>query len=70
MTPEKRHRLGQYFTREDLVDLIIGTVVDDAEKYYADPTCGSGTFLIRLYSRLKYLNPKLKHEDILEKIWE
>lgn len=67
--PEKRHLLGQYFTREDLVDLIIGTVVDDAEKYYADPTCGSGTFLIRLYSRLKYLNPKLKHEDILEKIW-
>jgi hypothetical protein len=67
--PEKRHLLGQYFTREDLVDLIIGTIVDDAEKYYADPTCGSGTFLIRLYSRLKYLNPKLKHEDILEKIW-
>lgn len=67
--PEKRHLLGQYFTREDLVDLIIGTVVDDAEKYYADPTCGSGTFLIRLYSRLKYLSPKLKHEDVLEKIW-
>jgi hypothetical protein len=67
--PEKRHLLGQYFTREDLVDLIIATVVNDAEKHYADPTCGSGTFLIRLYSRLKYLSPKLKHEDILEKIW-
>ncbi len=67
--PEQRHNLGQYFTNEDLVDFIIATIVNDPDKYYADPTCGSGTFLIRLYSRLKFLKPSLKHEDILEKIW-
>jgi hypothetical protein len=67
--PEQRHNLGQYFTNEDLVDFIIATIVNEADKYYADPTCGSGTFLIRLYSRLKFLKPSLKHEDILEKIW-
>ncbi len=67
--PEQRHNLGQYFTNEDLVDLIIATIVNEADKRYADPTCGSGTFLIRLYSRLKYLKPSLRHEDILERIW-
>lgn len=67
--PEQRHLLGQYFTREDLVDFVISTIVNDSQKYYADPTCGSGTFLIRLYSRLKFLEPRLKHEQILEKIW-
>lgn len=67
--PEQRHNLGQYFTNEDLVDFIIATIADDPDKFYADPTCGSGTFLIRLYSRLKFLKPSLKHEDILEKIW-
>lgn len=67
--PEQRHNLGQYFTNEDLVDLIIATVVNEPDKYYADPTCGSGTFLIRLYSRLKFLEPSLKHKEILERIW-
>ena len=67
--PEQRHNLGQYFTNEDLVDFIIASIVHDPDKYYGDPTCGSGTFLIRLYSRLKYLKSSLKHEDILEKIW-
>lgn len=67
--PGHRHLLGQYFTREDLVDFIIGTIVQNPDGYYADPTCGSGTFLIRLYNRLKYLKPQLKHHEILEKIW-
>jgi type I restriction enzyme M protein len=67
--PNHRHALGQYFTKENLVDLIIGTIVHDPQKIYADPTCGSGTFLIRLYSRLKYLQPRLKHEELLLKIW-
>jgi hypothetical protein len=67
--PKHRHSLGKYFTKEDLVDFIIGTIVNDYSKVYADPTCGSGTFLIRLYSRLKYLRPHLKHEEILSRIW-
>ena len=68
--PKRRHELGQYFTREDLVDLIIATIVNDKDKVYADPTCGSGTFLIRLYDRLKFLSAnRMKHEEILDRIW-
>ncbi|MHB8260487.1 MAG: N-6 DNA methylase [Bacteroidia bacterium] len=67
--PNDRHNLGQYFTREDLVDFVIGTVVDDANGVYSDPTCGSGTFLIRLYDRIKYLKRSKKHEEILDQIW-
>jgi type I restriction enzyme M protein len=67
--PNDRHSLGQYFTREDLVDFVIATVVNDADGIYSDPTCGSGTFLIRLYDRLKYLKRSKKHEEILNQIW-
>ncbi|NQT65766.1 MAG: SAM-dependent DNA methyltransferase [FCB group bacterium] len=68
--PKRRHELGQYFTREDLVDLIIATIVNDKDKIYADPTCGSGTFLIRLYNRLQFLSGnRMKHEEVLDRIW-
>ncbi len=67
---EERHALGQYFTREDLVDLIIGFVARDEEVHYLDPTCGSGTFLNRLYSRLRRLSKyTLTHAELLERLW-
>lgn len=67
---EERHALGQYFTREDLVDLIIGFVADSCEAAYLDPTCGSGTFLNRLYSRLAWLsNYRAAHAQLLERLW-
>ncbi len=67
---EERHALGQYFTREDLVDFILGFVAKQDRAYYLDPTCGSGTFLIRLYSRLKWLSGyKAQHRELLERIW-
>lgn len=68
--PEERHRLGQYFTNEDLVDLIIGFAVNNENGFYGDPTCGSGTFLIRLYDRLRFLSSnRLKHSDLLNQVW-
>ncbi len=67
---DRKHELGQYFTREDLVDFIIGFVVQAKDGQYCDPTCGSGTFLNRVYSRLKWLTGYGKeHSDILPKIW-
>jgi len=66
----RRRQLGQYFTREDLVDFIIGFVVQSPKGYYMDPTCGSGTFLNRLYSRIKWLsNYKSNHNELLSQIW-
>ena len=67
---DERHALGQYFTREDLVDFIIGFVVHDENAFYIDPTCGSGTFLNRLYSRLRWRSTyRATHGQLLEKIW-
>ena len=66
----ERWRLGQYFTREDLVDLILGFVVNDVNGHYCDPTCGSGTFLNRIYSRTKWLSAyKKQHQVLLSQIW-
>ncbi|TAG58849.1 MAG: hypothetical protein EAZ27_01245, partial [Cytophagales bacterium] len=67
--PDKRHTLGQYFTKEDLVDFVIALIVKNPEGIYCDPTCGSGTFLIRLYDRLRYLKPAIKHSELLAQIW-
>ncbi len=67
--PDKRHSLGQYFTNENLVDFILGFVIDSEKSFYADTTCGSGTFLIRIYDRLKYLSKKINHNQLLDRIW-
>ncbi len=67
--PDKRHSLGQYFTNENLVDFILGFVIDSDKSFYADTTCGSGTFLIRIYDRLKYLSNKINHNQLLDRIW-
>ena len=67
--PDKRHSLGQYFTNENLVDFILGFVVSTEKGFYADTTCGSGTFLIRIYDRLKHLSKQIKHNELLDKIW-
>ena len=64
-----RHKLGQYFTRSDIVDLIIGFCIKNDSCISADFGCGAGTFLVRGYSRLKYLNPRKEHGDILEQLW-
>jgi len=71
LIPEgERHALGQYFTPEDLADFIIGFVADCEDRNYLDPTCGSGTFLNRLYSRLRWLSAyKMGHADLLERLW-
>lgn len=67
--PDKRHSLGQYFTNENLVDFILGFVVNTDDAFYADTTCGSGTFLNRIYDRLKHLSKKVTHNELLDKIW-
>ncbi|MDI6784564.1 MAG: N-6 DNA methylase, partial [bacterium] len=66
--PEERHRLGQYFTQDRLVDLIVAFCVRQKDDIVADPTCGTGTFLIRAYDRLKQLG-QTQHKKLLEQIW-
>jgi len=63
-----RHSLGQYFTPDNLVDLIVSFCVRGSDDLVMDPTCGTGTFLIRSYNRLKNFKRK-PHHSLLEQIW-
>jgi len=66
---EERHKLGQYFTRSDVVDLIVGFCVRNADDKVLDGGCGAGTFLVRSYVRKKSLNPAKDHKDILNELY-
>jgi len=65
---EERHALGQYFTNENLVDLITAFCVRSKSDKVLDPTCGTGTFLIRAYDRLRNSGEK-DHKKLLSQIW-
>ncbi|HHT9120556.1 MAG TPA: HsdM family class I SAM-dependent methyltransferase [Candidatus Hypogeohydataceae bacterium YC41] len=64
----ERHSLGQYFTREDLVDLINAFCIRSLEDKILDPTCGTGTFLIRAYERLKHMGER-DHKKLISRLW-
>lgn len=66
--PEDRHGFGQYFTPENLCDLIVAFCVRSATDTVLDPTCGTGTFLIRAYDRLRSLG-QTDHVSLLSQIW-
>ncbi|MCU0614350.1 MAG: SAM-dependent methyltransferase [Desulfobacterales bacterium] len=65
---DARHSLGQYFTPDNLVDLIISFCILDDKDFVMDPTCGTGTFLIRSYQKLQSHKRK-KHHEVLSQIW-
>jgi len=65
---EERHALGQYFTREELVDLINAFCVRSKDDIILDPTCGTGTFLVRAYDRKKIAGER-DHKRLLSHLW-
>jgi len=70
ISEDARHSLGQYFTPANLVDLIVSFCVSNGDDFVMDPTCGTGTFLIRSYNRLRYLGVKRKsHHELLNQVW-
>jgi type I restriction-modification system DNA methylase subunit len=62
---DERHKLGQYYTRLDVVDLIVGFCVRSADDKVLDGGCGAGTFLVRSYVRKKLLDPRKTHRDLI-----
>jgi hypothetical protein len=66
---QERHRLGQYFTRPDVVDLILRFCLRRESDVILDPACGAGTFLVRAYFHKKLMNQRLRHEEVLETLW-
>jgi len=69
ISPDERRSWGQFFTREDLVDFINGFVVRVKDDVVFDPTCGTGTFLVRAYTRYYYLLNEKNHQKLIEKLW-
>ena len=75
----ERKRLGQYYTPTSIADLIISLTLENKQNNILDPSCGSGTFLIRLYQKLKILYYEEKkinrdkedfiHRQILEQLY-
>jgi len=76
----ERHKLGQYFTSTDIVDLILGFTIKHPDDRVLDPACGSGTFLVRAYHRKRFLAQKLfkegkfvkptkTHEELVRELW-
>jgi hypothetical protein len=65
---EERHALGQYFTRENLVDLISAFCVRTKDAFVLDPTCGTGTFLTRAYDKLE-ISGQIDHKKLLTQLW-
>lgn len=67
--PNERHKLGQYYTRDDVVDLVNNLCIRTPDARVADFGCGAGTFLVRAYARLRQLDPKKTHAQALEQVF-
>jgi hypothetical protein len=65
----ERHEMGQYFTPPSTVDLINSFCIQNPNDVIIDLGCGAGTFLVRAYARLKYLNRNKTHKQLLEQLW-
>ena len=70
---DERHKLGQYFTPPHVIDLINSFAIQESGDKVFDPSCGSGTFLVRAYERKKLLcqeeDKGYRHEIILNEIY-
>ena len=74
--PEERHKFGQHYTSEDLVDVVNSFCIRGAEDNVLDPACGSGSFLVRAYHRKAWLKQNrsfkrasVTHQDRLAQIY-
>ncbi len=74
--PAERHKFGQHYTNEDLVDVVNAFCIRRAEDTVLDPACGSGSFLVRAYHRKAWLDrdrrlahPAVSHQDRLAQLY-
>lgn len=69
ISPEERHKFGQHYTDEDIVDLINAFCIRKGNAAVLDPACGSGSFLVRAYYRKADLDKRLTNQELLEGIY-
>lgn len=67
ISPEERQRFGQFYTNEDIIDIINAFCIRRAGDVVIDPACGSGSFLVRAYHRKAWLSEQARggprHQD-------
>ena len=66
---QEQHNRGQHFTNTNEVDIVNAFCINETTQNVFDSGCGAGTFLVRGYQFLKLYHPKLKHQQLLEKLW-
>lgn len=69
ISPEERHKYGQFYTRVEVVDLINSFCIRTGDAKVLDPACGGGTFLVRAYARKKVLAENRNHRDLLTDVY-
>jgi len=69
ISPEERHKFGQFYTRVEVVDLINSFCIRTGHEKVLDPACGGGTFLVRAYARKRELSPNRKHSQLLSDLF-
>ena len=75
--PQERHQLGQFYTPPAIAELITKWCIRSPDEKVLDPAVGSGTFLVKAYSRLKNLklqeSPKRSnraiHREIISQLY-
>jgi len=66
ISPEERHKFGQHYTSEDIVDVINAFCIRKARANVLDPACGSGSFLVRAYYRKYFLDKTLENHELID----
>lgn len=66
---QEQHDRGQHFTNTNEVDIINAFCITPDTKLILDSGCGAGTFLVRAYYFIKFYNPNITHEQLLECLW-
>ncbi|KAB2928860.1 MAG: SAM-dependent DNA methyltransferase [Candidatus Contendobacter sp.] len=69
ISPEERHKYGQFYTRAEVVDLMNSFCIRDGAETVLDPACGGGTFLVRAYARKRELQPGRGHDRLLAELY-
>ena len=66
---DRRHQMGQYFTRSDVASLISVFTIKKGSELVMDAGSGSGTFSVQAYERMKAKLPGQDHWERLLRIW-
>ena len=69
ISPEERQMFGQFYTHEDIVDVMNAFCIRKADAKVLDPACGSGSFLVRAYARKAWLDPSKGHQELLMELF-